>query len=335
MSLTIKNLKTNNITLSELTTAQRNALPNPEPGMVVFNGDTSTINFWDGTKWAASGSGGLSSDNILTTTTAVIGTHYLVDTSGGAFTVTLPAGEAGARLKFSDASETWNAEPLTIAPASGETIDGYSPDETLLCDVYRGWVELTWDDTNSKWIIDTFATTNVGDATASAKGIIQLNSDFIATTARPGLRPETRLAVVNGTTAQAGIASNTQTVVIFNNEEVDIGNCFASNTFTVDIAGWYRISSGMRIGSTTENSLRDVSSFVLKNGARAKALGGLRHTTTAYFSNLIVAGSTVVYGAIGDTFQIEALALTTGSSTWFITNEGVWRHASFELIHKD
>jgi hypothetical protein len=176
----------------------------------------------------------------------------------------------------------------------------------------------------------------VGDATASAKGIIQLNDDFLATTARPGFRPETRLAVVNGTTAQTGLTSGTWTKVLFNNEDVDIGNCFASSTYTPDVAGWYRISAGVHIQSTTANEVRSSTIGIYKNGANVNTIGENSHGTTAYLTVHQPNGSAIVYAnGSTDTFEIWARGITTGGSAWYIPAFSDTRYASFELIHKD
>jgi len=87
--------------------------------------------------------------------------HYLCDTSGGTFTVNLPAGDEGFKIRFSDAGNAWATNNLTISPAAGETIDGYAADEDLVLDVNRSWVQLNWDNDNSVWLVDTLATQDV------------------------------------------------------------------------------------------------------------------------------------------------------------------------------
>jgi hypothetical protein len=58
---------------------------------------------------------------------------YLVDTSAGAITVTLPAGaSAGTALEFKDATGTWSVNPLTLA-RNGYTILGQA--DNLVWDV--------------------------------------------------------------------------------------------------------------------------------------------------------------------------------------------------------
>jgi hypothetical protein len=84
--------------------------------------------------------------------TGEVAKHYLVDTTGGPITITLPSGEDGAIVKFSDSGEDFSDNNLTIVPAAGEEIDGYGPDTPLVCDVDRAVVELLWD--GAKWAVD-------------------------------------------------------------------------------------------------------------------------------------------------------------------------------------
>jgi hypothetical protein len=97
------------------------------------------------------GGGGLQPTPQATGVTAQAGTHYLTNTSGGAFTITLPAGVAGSVIMVSDANEYWDTNNLTVTPASGEKIDNLATNESLVCDVKRGWVELSWNTALSSW----------------------------------------------------------------------------------------------------------------------------------------------------------------------------------------
>jgi hypothetical protein len=100
-----------------------------------------------------SGGGGLATELQSSAFTATAGKHYLVDNSASAFTGTLPAGSAGTVIRFSDNSRVWASRNFTIAPASGETIDGLAANETLVCDVSGAFVQVMWNGT--KWIVDT------------------------------------------------------------------------------------------------------------------------------------------------------------------------------------
>jgi hypothetical protein len=98
-----------------------------------------------------SGGGGLQPSPVSSGLTAQAGTHYLTNTAGGAFTITLPAGVAGSVIMVSDANETWDTFNLTVTPATGEKIDNLATNESLVCDVKRGWVEFSWNTALSSW----------------------------------------------------------------------------------------------------------------------------------------------------------------------------------------
>ena len=63
--------------------------------------------------------------SIKTSTfTAANGEGYFCDTSGGAFTVNLPAGSAGAIVAISDYANTAATNNITITPNGSEKIQG-------------------------------------------------------------------------------------------------------------------------------------------------------------------------------------------------------------------
>jgi hypothetical protein len=125
-----------------------------------------------------SGGGGLAPSSQNANFTAAPGNNYLTDTSGGPITATLPAGTTGATIQFVDATESWGTNNLTITPASGEEIDLLATDESLICDVVRGWVQLSWN--GSFWAFSSLASTTVGEASASSSGIVTTGTQTFA-----------------------------------------------------------------------------------------------------------------------------------------------------------
>ena len=70
--------------------------------------------------------------SIKTSTfTAANGEGYFCNTSGGAFTVNLPAGSAGAIVSLSDYTRTFQTNNLTVSPNGSEKIGGIVGDATL------------------------------------------------------------------------------------------------------------------------------------------------------------------------------------------------------------
>jgi len=65
------------------------------------------------------------------TFTAANGEGYFCNTSGGAFTVNLPAGSAGAIVSVSDYTRTFQTNNLTVSPNGSEKIGGIAEDAIL------------------------------------------------------------------------------------------------------------------------------------------------------------------------------------------------------------
>jgi len=79
-----------------------------------------------------SGSVDWQTDSIKTATfTAASGEGYFCNTSGGAFTVNLPAGSAGAIVAVADYTRSFGSNSLTISPNGSEKIGGIAADATL------------------------------------------------------------------------------------------------------------------------------------------------------------------------------------------------------------
>jgi len=111
---------------------------------------------------AANGAGGgggaaASYTRKTTTYTAVAGDVLSADTSGAAFTITLPATPTeGDVVTIKDADGSWDTNNLTIA-RNGETIGTVAED--LVCDVENAKLELAYLDGN--WAVTTSQTMGV------------------------------------------------------------------------------------------------------------------------------------------------------------------------------
>ena len=90
------------------------------------------------------------SDVKTSTFTAVAGKGYLVNTTGGAITVNLPAGSAGTQIGLVDYAGTWDSNACTIAPDGSEKIEGATQDVALSNE--RESVTILYQDSTQGWI---------------------------------------------------------------------------------------------------------------------------------------------------------------------------------------
>jgi hypothetical protein len=115
--------------------------------------------------------------------------------------------------------------------------------------------------------------------------------------------------------ANQTLSATTYTKVLFQTEEFDTNNNFASSTFTPTVAGYYQVNTAINWGTAISRGI--VKAY--KNGADFKTLSDFQNTT----SNA-QGGSCLVY-CNGSTDYIEIYAyagvgctLSAGStSTWF------------------
>jgi len=95
--------------------------------------------------------------------TAVAGDLILADTSGGAFTITLPASPATGDTVFVADADDWSSNNLTVA-RNGSTIEGLSED--VVCDI--GNISLTFTYSGTTWQVYSQAGVSGAIFTASS-----------------------------------------------------------------------------------------------------------------------------------------------------------------------
>ena len=102
------------------------------------------------------------------TFTAVSGDGFFANTSGGAFTMNLPAGVAGAIVSVADYAGTWQTNALTVSPNGTDKIGSINTDVTLNTEGQS--VTFIFVDSTQGWI-------NTMDSTSNVRG-----SEFIVAT---------------------------------------------------------------------------------------------------------------------------------------------------------
>jgi len=97
--------------------------------------------------------------SIKTSTfTASSGEGYFANTSGGAFTVNLPAGSAGAIVSVADYAATWQTNNLTVSPNGSEKIGGVNANSVLNTEGQS--VTFVYVDSTQGWINTMNSTSN-------------------------------------------------------------------------------------------------------------------------------------------------------------------------------
>ena len=107
----------------------------------------------NGTTWTSAlpAAGGLEYVTKTANYTTIDKEGVLADTSGGAFTVTLPASpDTGAQVVVADPAGNWGTDNLTIG-RNGSTISGAAED--LVCDIDSVSVQLVY--TGTTWAVYT------------------------------------------------------------------------------------------------------------------------------------------------------------------------------------
>lgn len=90
--------------------------------------------------------------SISSNTSAVSGTTYLCDTSGGAFTVTLPAPVLNAFVAIKDKTGNFQTNNLTIAPNGAEKIEGLAANKIL----QTNWGAFSFFSDGTDWYMGPF-----------------------------------------------------------------------------------------------------------------------------------------------------------------------------------
>jgi hypothetical protein len=106
------------------------------------SGNLSFTDVAGGTSWQAVKTTGF---------TGAAGEGYFCDTTGGAFTATLPAGTLGDEISFIDYAGTFDTNNLTIAPNGAEKIQGSAA--SLTVSVERAGLTLVYTDGTQGWLL--------------------------------------------------------------------------------------------------------------------------------------------------------------------------------------
>ena len=122
---------------------------------ITIGASGDTINLASGASQSGFGRTGTvdwQTGSIKTATfTAASGEGYFCNTTGGAFTVNLPAGSAGAIVSIQDYNNTFDSNNLTVDPNGSEKINGGSAGDPVKLDTEAQGVTFVYIDSTVGW----------------------------------------------------------------------------------------------------------------------------------------------------------------------------------------
>jgi hypothetical protein len=148
-----------------------------------------------------------------------------------------------------------------------------------------------------------------GDGTAANTFTLPAETGTVLTTGSTfaGTGPAFRVYKSAGDGNQTGYSTSTWTKVTFGGETFDTNNCFASSTFTPNVAGYYRFQSTLNQG--TGSTSRCIIGLY-KNGSLVSRLIDL---SVSFNSNSNIGGSDIFY-MNGTTDYAEIYIFQTGAT---------------------
>jgi hypothetical protein len=208
----------------------------------VYNDGTNVVD-------AITISGGIDYEVKTANYTAADKEGILADTSGGAFTVTLPATPAtGAQVIVADPTGDWGTNNLTIG-RNGETISDVAED--LICDISGVSVQLVYD--GSTWAVYAQVGGNGGTVVTEDGTQTLTNKTLGATT-------------LSGTLSVADNLVNRPVLQDYAIEGSAIGNAGATRTFDLAVANFFSATVDQASTFTFSNppASGDFGAFVME-----------------------------------------------------------------------
>jgi hypothetical protein len=197
-------LTANNVILGNGTSAPSFVAPSTTGNVLTSNGTTWTS--------AAAAAGGVSYTAVKTANyTAVNNDGVQTNTTGGAFTVTLPTSPAvGNIVIVIDAFGTWGTNNLTIDPTASIKIAGDTAGTTLVCDISGATVTLVYTGATYGWNVSAQVGGNGGTA-VTLNGVQTLTNKTLTapTIASANLTTALTLAGAAGTAGQVLTSAGT------------------------------------------------------------------------------------------------------------------------------
>ena len=294
-------LTSNNVVLGNGTSGVQFVAPGTNGNVLTSNGTTWTS--------AVLPAGGLTYVYKTANYTTQDKEGVLTNTTGGAFTVTLPATPAvGAQVVVADAGAYWGTNNLTVG-RNGSTIGDLAQD--LVCDITGASVQLVYDGTT--WEVYAQIGGNGGNA-VTLSGVQTLTNKTIAfgSNTLTNVLSDNTVQTVTGTKTFAGTTSTLAAVLTNAAEVATISATAATGTINYDV------TTQSVLYYTTNASANWTVNFRGSSGTSLNTLMSTGQSVTVAF--LVTQGSTAYYNNV---VQVDGSSVTPkyqGGAAWTAGN---------------
>lgn len=220
----------------------------------------------------------------------------LADTSGGAFTVTLPAAPTtGDQVVVADAGSNWGTNNLTVG-RNGSTIGGLAQD--LVCDITGVSVQLVYD--GSTWEVYAQVGGNGGNA-VTLNGVQTLTNKTIAYASNT-LTGVAGTSVANTFTATQTLSGSSSSLALILNDTAEVTTISATAaTGTIN----YDVTTQSVLYYTSNASANWTVNFRASSGTSLDTAMSTGQSVTVAF--LVTQGSTAYYNSA---VQVDGSSVT-------------------------
>ena len=292
-----------------------------------ISGASGTIGV-NGATGVAGATGALQNWSVKTTTyTAVNKDSIVANTSGGAFTITLPVTPTtGSSISLADGAGTWATNNLTVA-RNGSTIEGSATD--LILDVNNTTVDLVYDGTTWQAYANIGPTGSAGtngatgtagtNGASGATGVGVNGASGIGTNGASGITGSSGATGIQGASGVAGATGTAGTNgatgiqgasgVAGVNGATGVGVNGATG-----ISGASGVASAAATGATGYSGVFNASVYISAGSTGATGFVGSTGTITAptaYFNSIFLGGTALSSSGGGATITDDT---TTNSS---------------------
>ena len=226
---------------------------------IVAGTNVTVTGTWPNQTIASSGSGGGVSYTAVKTAnyTAANNDGVLTNTTGGAFTVTLPTSPSvGNIVLVIDSFSQWGTNNLTIDPTALIKIAGNTAGDTLVCDITGATVTLVYTGATYGWNVAAQVGGNGGTA---------VTLDGTQTLTNKTLTAPVLTAPVLGTPASGTVTNLTGTA------SININGTVGATTPTTVVATTVKASTTMGVGGATPSASGSGISFPATQSASSDA----------------------------------------------------------------